>query len=113
GGGVAGQGQEESRSPRRHQTPHRRSGDVAGDQERAMTGALALVAVLAGVTVPVPRAPLSIVIQSVRGEARIPVQLDALSSPVLPAPALLSALGASAARVEGWAEVAVGGRSFR
>jgi len=78
-----------------------------------MTGALALVAVLAGVTVPVPRAPLSIVIQSVRGEARIPVQLDALSSPVLPAPALLSALGASAARVEGWAEVAVGGRSFR
>jgi N-acetylmuramoyl-L-alanine amidase len=58
-------------------------------------------------------APLSIVIQSSRGESRIPVQLDGLSSPVLPAPAVLSALGASAVRGEGWAEVAIGGRSFR
>ena len=68
---------------------------------------------LAGTPPPGSPAPLSIVIQSSRGESRIPVQLDALSSPVLPAPAVLNALGASAVRGEGWAEVAIGGRSFR
>ena len=68
---------------------------------------------LAGTPPPGPPAPLSIVIQSSRGESRIPVQLDALSSPVLPAPAVLNALGASAVRGDGWAEIAIGGRSFR
>jgi N-acetylmuramoyl-L-alanine amidase len=78
-----------------------------------MSVALLLITSLAAAARPVSGAPLSIVVQSARGEARIPVQLDAFSSPVLPAPALLNALGASAARGEGWAEVAVGGRSFR
>lgn len=79
-----------------------------------MSGALALLSLLTGVPgAAVPRAPLSIVIQSVRGESRIPVQLDALSSPVLPAPALLSALGATAERGDGWAEVTVGTRAYR
>jgi len=78
-----------------------------------MTGLLPLLVSLAGSTPSVPAAPLSIIVQSARGESRIPVQLDALSSPVLPAPALLSALGGSSARGEGWAEVAIGGRSFR
>ena len=68
---------------------------------------------LAGASPPGSPAPLSIVIQSSRGESRIPVQLDALASPVLPAPAVLTALGASAVRGDGWAEVAIGGRSFR
>lgn len=72
-----------------------------------------LLLALAGTPSPGRSAPLSIVIQSSRGESRIPVQLDASSSPVLPAPAVLRALGASAARGEGWAEVAITGRSFR
>jgi N-acetylmuramoyl-L-alanine amidase len=72
-----------------------------------------LLLALAGTPSPGSAAPLSIVIQSSRGESRIPVQLDGSSSPVLPAPAVLRALGASAARGEGWAEVAITGRSFR
>ena len=77
-----------------------------------MTGAFLLLALAAAPT-PARTAPLSIVVQSVRGESRIPVLLDALSGPVLPAPALLTALGASAVRGEGWAEVVIGARSFR
>jgi N-acetylmuramoyl-L-alanine amidase len=77
-----------------------------------MTGAFLLL-VLAAAPVPARTAPLSIVVQSVRGESRIPVQLDALSGPVLPAPALLTALGARSERGEGWAEVTVGARTFR
>lgn len=72
-----------------------------------------LLLALAGTPPPGSPAPLSIVIRSSRGESRIPVQLDASSGPVLPAPAVLRALGASAARGEGWAEVAITGRSFR
>ncbi|HEY9518116.1 MAG TPA: N-acetylmuramoyl-L-alanine amidase [Gemmatimonadales bacterium] len=78
-----------------------------------MTAVLLLLTGLAAPMGTAPTAPLSIVVQTARGESRIPVQLDALSSPVLPAPALLSALGASAVRVEGWAEIAIAGRSFR
>ena len=74
---------------------------------------LVLLLALAGTRSSGRSAPLSIVIQSSRGESRIPVQLDAASSPVLPAPLVLRALGASAARGEGWAEVAITGRSFR
>ena len=72
-----------------------------------------LLLALAGTSSPGSPAPLSIVIQSSRGESRIPVQLDGSSSPVLSAPLVLRALGASAARGEGWAEVAITGRSFR
>jgi len=59
------------------------------------------------------RAPLVVLVQSVRGEARVPVRLDAVSGPVLPAPMLLAALGARATLSNGWAEVTVGTRVFR
>lgn len=75
-----------------------------------MTGAFLLLVLAAA---PARTAPLSIVVQSVRGESRIPVQLDALSGPVLPAPALLIALGARSERGEGWADVTVGAHTFR
>ncbi|HEV8612026.1 MAG TPA: N-acetylmuramoyl-L-alanine amidase [Gemmatimonadales bacterium] len=58
-------------------------------------------------------APLVVLIQSARGEARIPVRLDPLSGPVLAAPLLLPALDAKARLGEGWAEVTVGGKTFR
>ncbi len=58
-------------------------------------------------------APLVVLIQSARGEARIPVRLDPLSGPVLAAPLLLPALDAKATLGAGWAEIGVGGKSFR
>ena len=97
----AGQG-EESMTSRRHQAPDCRSRDVPGPEEPSLMLALLLLS-LAEAPPPGSPAPLSIVIQSSRGESRIPVQLDALASPVLPAPAVLTALGASAVRGDGWA----------
>ena len=58
-------------------------------------------------------APLVVLVQSARGEARIPVRLDPLSGPVLAAPLLLPALDARATFGAGWAEIGVGGKSFR
>ena len=58
-------------------------------------------------------APLVVLVQSARGEARIPVRLDPLSGPVLAAPLLLPALDAKATLGAGWAEVGVGGKNFR
>ena len=63
--------------------------------------------------VSVPAAPLSVVVKSPRGEAHLPVLLDAASGPVVAAPALLSALGATGYRGDGWADVTVGPRTFR
>jgi N-acetylmuramoyl-L-alanine amidase len=71
---------------------------------------LAAFAVAAGVS---PVAPLSVVIESARGEVRVPVRLDLSGSPVLPAPALLAAIESSAALGNGWADVTVGTRTFR
>jgi len=58
-------------------------------------------------------APLVVLVQSARGETRVPVRLDPRSGPVLPAPLLLPALDAKATLGDGWAEVRVGSRSFR
>lgn len=77
-----------------------------------MTGAL-MVAVLALTGGLGSGAPLSVVIQSARGEASVPVRLDASGAPVLPAPALLAAIDSRAEISNAWAEVTVGGRSFR
>lgn len=58
-------------------------------------------------------APMVILVHSVRGDARVPVRLDPLSGPVLAAPLLLPALDARASLGDGWAEVAVGPKTFR
>lgn len=63
--------------------------------------------------VAVPSAPLAVVVKSSRGEAHIPVQLDAASVPVVAAPALFTALGATGYRGDGWADVTVGPRTYR
>jgi N-acetylmuramoyl-L-alanine amidase len=58
-------------------------------------------------------APLVVLVQSARGEARIPVRLDPLSGPVLAAPLLLPALDARVTLGAGWADVGVGAKTFR
>jgi len=58
-------------------------------------------------------APLVVLVQSSRGETRVPVRLDPRSGPVLAAPLLLPALGGKATVGANWAEVSVGARSFR
>ena len=58
-------------------------------------------------------APLVVVIQSARGETRVPVRMDPISGPVLPAPVLLPALGAGASVGDGWADVSLGSKRFR
>jgi N-acetylmuramoyl-L-alanine amidase len=58
-------------------------------------------------------APLMVTVTSAKGEARVPVTLDATGAPVLPATALLSALDGSARINEGWAEVSVARQAFR
>ncbi|HEU5217679.1 MAG TPA: N-acetylmuramoyl-L-alanine amidase [Gemmatimonadales bacterium] len=58
-------------------------------------------------------APLSVVVQSARGEARLPVRVDPSGGPVLAAPALLAAIDARLIMGSGWADVTVGTRIFR
>jgi N-acetylmuramoyl-L-alanine amidase len=58
-------------------------------------------------------APMVVLVQSARGEVRVPVRLDPQAGPVLAAPLLLAALDARAARGEGWVEIVVGPKSFR
>lgn len=58
-------------------------------------------------------APMVVVVQSARGEARVPVRLDAVAGPVLSAPMLLSLLDARLTRGDGWAEVTLDGHRFR
>ena len=78
-----------------------------------MTGAL-LVAALAAATGRIAAgAPLSVVVQSARGEARVPVRLDPSGGPVLAAPTLLAAIDSRAEIGDGWADVTVGLRKFR
>ena len=58
-------------------------------------------------------APMVVVVQSARGEARLPVRLDPTAGPVLSAPLLLGMLDGHLSRGDGWADVAIGGRTFR
>jgi len=58
-------------------------------------------------------APLMVTVTSAKGEARVPVTLDATGAPVLAATPLLSALDGTARINEGWAEVNVARQAFR
>jgi N-acetylmuramoyl-L-alanine amidase len=58
-------------------------------------------------------APQIVIVSGSRGEAQVPVRSDASGAPVIPAPALLSALDGSARVADGWAEVSVGRQAFR
>ena len=78
-----------------------------------MTGALLFAALTALSGRIASTAPLSVVVQSARGESRVPVRLDASGGPVLAAPALLAAIDARAELGDGWADVTVGQRKFR
>lgn len=62
---------------------------------------------------PVNEAPLVIVVQSSRGESRIPVQDDPHLGAAVPATLFVSAIGGGFSVENGWAAVSVGGRSFR
>src|SRR3954467_12608303 len=76
-----------------------------------MIGTLALVVALAGFGAD--SAPMMITVAGVRGEAQVPVRIDATGAPVVAAPALLSALDGSARVEDGWAEVSVARQAFR
>jgi N-acetylmuramoyl-L-alanine amidase len=58
-------------------------------------------------------APLIVTIAGAKGEARVPVTLDATGAPVLPASPLLAALDGSVRLSDGWAEVSVARQAFR
>jgi N-acetylmuramoyl-L-alanine amidase len=73
-------------------------------------GLLLLAAALAG---KVDSAPAIVTVAGARGEARVPVRIDASGAPVLAAPLLLSALEGSSRVSEGWAEVSVARQAFR
>lgn len=60
-----------------------------------------------------PAVPLQVTIASLKGEVRIPVRLDPSKSPVLPAAALLGALGGELHVDSGWADVVVSRQPFR
>ncbi|HLG06240.1 MAG TPA: N-acetylmuramoyl-L-alanine amidase [Gemmatimonadales bacterium] len=58
-------------------------------------------------------APLVVLVQSARGEARVPVRLDPVAGPVLAAPLLLLHIGGRLTAGDGWADLKIGGRTFR
>jgi len=58
-------------------------------------------------------APLVIVVQSSRGETRIPVQEDPDVGAAVPAALFVSAIGGGYSVENGWAAVSIGGRTFR
>ncbi len=72
-----------------------------------MIAALALIGALA------VGAPGQITIAGPRGEVKVPVRVDPAGAPVVPAPALLAALGGTVRLHEGWAEVTVARQPFR
>jgi N-acetylmuramoyl-L-alanine amidase len=77
---------------------------------------LPLLASLVGAAAPAPGkggAPLVIVVQSARGEVRVPVQDDPDLGAAVPAAVFMSAVGGAYSVENGWAAVSVGGRTFR
>lgn len=58
-------------------------------------------------------APMSLVVATARGEARIPVRTDGTTGPMVAAPALLAALGGKAEVVDAWADVEIARQNFR
>ena len=75
-----------------------------------MTAVLILMVALAGLP---DSAPHIVTVSGTRGEAQVPVRSDPTGAPVIPAPALLSALDGSARVADGWADVSVGRQAFR
>jgi N-acetylmuramoyl-L-alanine amidase len=76
-----------------------------------MTATLALLLALAGFGSD--SAPAMVTVTGARGEAQLPVRIDASGAPVIAAPGLLSALDGSARVADGWAEVSVARQAFR
>ena len=76
---------------------------------------LPLLASVFGSSAPGPAngAPLVIVVQSGRGEFRIPVQDDPHLGAAVPAALFVSAIGGAFSVENNWAAVSIGGRSFR
>jgi N-acetylmuramoyl-L-alanine amidase len=58
-------------------------------------------------------APGVVTVTGVNGETRIPVRIDGSGAPVISAPRLMLALDGSEKVSDGWAEIAIGPRSFR
>lgn len=58
-------------------------------------------------------APSVVIVSSPRGEVRVPVRMDPELGPLLPAGAILAALGGRATSDGIWADVDLGGGSFR
>lgn len=75
-----------------------------------MIGLLLLATLLAG---EIDSAPAVVTVAGSRGEARVPVRMDATGAPVVAAPILLSALEGSSRLADGWAEVSVARQAFR
>jgi N-acetylmuramoyl-L-alanine amidase len=72
---------------------------------------LALLTALTGVGLD--SAPAVVTVAGAKGEARIPVRLDATGAPVVSGPVLMTALEGSAIVADGWAEVSVARQAFR
>jgi N-acetylmuramoyl-L-alanine amidase len=71
---------------------------------------IALLALLLGLGAAAPR---EVTVAGPNGEMRVPVRSGPAGAPMLPAPQLLGALGASMRMDEGWAEVVVARQPFR
>lgn len=57
--------------------------------------------------------PAVVTIVGPGGEVEIPIREDVVAGPVLPAPALLAALGGTVSLRDGWADIVVSQQSFR
>jgi N-acetylmuramoyl-L-alanine amidase len=60
-----------------------------------------------------PTAPTVLTVSTIRGDTRIPVRLDPKAGPMIPAPALITALGGSHRNDGIWADVTVARQPFR
>lgn len=58
-------------------------------------------------------APTVVLVQSARGEVRLPVRLDAVAGPVIGALQLARAVDGTLTRGDGWAEISIAGKAFR
>jgi N-acetylmuramoyl-L-alanine amidase len=58
-------------------------------------------------------APTVVLVQSARGDVRLPVRMDPAAGPVVAAMQLAKALGGTLTRGDGWADVTVAGKAFR
>jgi N-acetylmuramoyl-L-alanine amidase len=78
-----------------------------------VTPGLLLALLAAAPAAPAPGAPMTVLVSTARGDARVPVRTDPLSGPVVAAQALVSVLGGRLAVDGAWAEVEVARQPFR